>query len=65
MIELQSFVKVARKEITVWHTRATTEPGFMPPPVVEEVENVQLKAFMERKAAEEAAELAKEKMMAA
>ena len=65
MIELQSNVKQARKEITVWHTRCTTEPGFMPPPVVEEQENLHLKAFMEKKAAEEAAEKKKEEMMAA
>lgn len=29
-------VKTVRKDITSWNTRATTEPGFMPPPVVEE-----------------------------
>ena len=65
MMELQSYVKTARKEISVWHTRATTEPGFMPPPVVEEPENLALKAFLEKKAAEEAAEKKKEEAMAA
>ena len=66
MMELQSYVKTARKEISVWHTRATTEPGFMPPPVVEEeTENPHLKAFLEKKAAEEAAEKKKEEAMAA
>ena len=65
MIELQSYIKTARKEITVWYTRATTEPGFMPPPVVEEEGNTKLKEFLEKKAAEEAAELEKEKRMAA
>ena len=65
MIELQSYVKAAKKEITVWHTRATTEPGFMPPPVVVDEGNVKLKEFLEKKAAEEAAEAEKEKKLAA
>ena len=50
-------VKAANKEITHWHTRATTEPGFMPPPVVEEEVNPHLKRYLEQKAAQEAAEL--------
>jgi len=65
MIELQSFVKTARKEITEKHTRAMTDPGLMPPPVQEEVENPHLKAHLEKLAAEEAAEKKKEEMMAA
>lgn len=65
MIELQSFVKTARKDITEKYIRATTEPGFMPPPVVEEPENPHLKAFLEKKAAEEAAEKKREEAMAA
>ena len=60
MMELEQNVKASMKEITTWHTRATTEPGFMPPPVVEEEINPALKKFLEQKAAEEAAELAKQ-----
>ena len=52
-------VKVARKEVTTWHTRATTEPGFMPPPVVEEVVNPALQKFLEQKAIEDAKEAEK------
>ena len=65
MIELQSYVKTAKKEISTMHTRATTEPGFMDPPPEPEPENLALKAFMEKKAAEEAAEKKKEETMAA
>lgn len=67
MVELQSYVKAAKKEITVWHTRATTEPGFMPPPVVIEVSNADaaLIAHKDKMAAEEIAEAEKEKKMAA
>lgn len=56
--EIGNITKQAQKEITTWHTRATTEPGFMaPPPVeVEEVVNPLLKAFLEKKAIEDAAE---------
>ena len=52
-------VKVARKEVTTWHTRATAEPGFMPPPVVEEVVNPALQKFLEQKAIEDAKEAEK------
>jgi len=55
-------LKNARKEITTWHTRCTTEPGFMPPPVLEGEDdgvNPALKKFLEQQAADEAAELAK------
>ncbi len=34
-IELQQMVKTARKEITTWHTRAMTEPGFIAAPIEE------------------------------
>ena len=65
MIELQSYVKTAKKEISAMYVRATTEPGFMDPPPEPEYENLALKAFLEKKAAEEAAEKKKEEMMAA
>ena len=52
-------VKAARKEVNTWHTRCTTEPGFMPPPVVEEEVNPALKKFLEQKAIEDAAEAAR------
>ena len=44
------------------HTRATTDPAFMPPPIVEEEETINplLKAFLEKKALEDAAEAAAE-----
>jgi len=58
-------VKVARKEVTTWHTRATTEPGFMPPPQVEEEVNPALKKFLEQKAIEDAAEAEKQKKIEA
>ena len=32
MAEMVNSVKIVEKDITVWHTRATTEPGFMPEP---------------------------------
>ena len=32
MAEMVNSVKLVEKDITVWHTRATTEPGFMPEP---------------------------------
>ena len=54
--ELEQMVKTANKEISTWHTRAQTEPGFMAPPVVEEELNPALKKFLEQKAAEEAKE---------
>ena len=55
MIELQSYVKTAKKEISAMYVRATTEPGFMDPPPEPEYENLALKAFLEKKAAEEKA----------
>ena len=54
---------IARKEIDAQHTRATTEPGFMPPPIEEPVETDaqrKYREFMEKKAADEALEAAKE-----
>ena len=66
VLDLQAMVKGALKEIDEWHIRATTVPGFMPPPVVEEDDvNPHLKKFLEQKAAEEAAEAEKEAKMAA
>ena len=57
MTDLQSYIKTAKKEITVWHTRATTEPGFMAPPIEEEDDvNPALKKFLEQKAIEDAKE---------
>lgn len=47
LMELQSAVKVSLKEITFWHTRATTEPGFMPEPVVEDEKDAKLRRFLE------------------
>ena len=59
---------IARKEINAQHTRATTEPGFMPPPVEEPVETDaqrKYREFMEKKAADDALEAAKEANMEA
>ena len=57
---------IARKEINAQHTRATTEPGFMPPPVEEPTETDaqrKYREFMEKKAADDALEAAKEAAM--
>ena len=62
MTELQAMVKNAKKEITMWHTRATTEPGFMAPPIEEDDGvNPALKKFLEQKAIEDAKEAEKER----
>ena len=53
ILELQQMIKVARKEITTWHTRAQTEPGFMVPPPEEEKKNPALEKFLAEKAAQE------------